>query len=141
MAYSFRKIFFIGQNLKHVHMTFSSWTFNLLLINSTVFRLYFFNMPNKYCMWIKTNVMGNQSWNKSKHFHLFLILMLKKSGFFNVKLILFMNNFYKHIFRSSRLQMFFKISALKNFAILRIKKRLQHRCFRVRSSHMMLTYW
>ena len=45
--------------------------------------------------------------------------MLKKSGFFNVKLILFMNNFYKHIFRSSRLQMFFKISALKNFAILR----------------------
>ena len=30
-----------------------------------------------------------------------------------------MNNFYKHIFRSSRLQMFFKISALKNFAILK----------------------
>ena len=35
-----------------------------------------------------------------------------------------MNNFYKHIFRSSRLQMFFKIRALKNFAIFRIKKRL-----------------
>ena len=138
MAYSFRKIFFIGQNLKHVHMTFSSWTFNLLLINSTVFRLYFFNMPNKYCMWIKTNVMGNQSWNKSKHFHLFLILMLK-NHFFNVKLNLFMNYFYKHIFRSSRLRMFFKIGAHKNFAILRIKKRLQRRCFPVRSSQMMLT--
>ena len=27
--------------------------------------------------------------------------------------------------------MFFKINALKNFAILRIKKRLQHRCFPV----------
>ena len=51
-----------------------------------------------------------------------------------------MNNFYKHIFRSSRLQMFFKISALKYFAILRIKKGLQHRCFRIRSSHMVLTY-
>ena len=33
-----------------------------------------------------------------------------------------MNNFYKHIFRSSRLQMFFKISALQNFAILGIKR-------------------
>ena len=46
--------------------------------------------------------------------------MLKKP-FFNVKLNLCMNNFFKHIFRSSRLQMFFKISALKNLAILRIK--------------------
>ena len=50
--------------------------------------------------------------------------MLKKP-FFNVKLNLFMNNFYKHIFRSSRLQMFFKIGALKDFTIPRIKKRLQ----------------
>ena len=50
-----------------------------------------------------------------------------------------MNYFYKHIFRSSLLQMFFKIGALKNFAILRIKKRLQHRCFSVRSSHIILT--
>ena len=33
-----------------------------------------------------------------------------------------MNNFYKRIFRNSRLQMFFQISALKNFAILRIKR-------------------
>ena len=55
--------------------------------------------------------------------------MLKKSGSFNVKLILFMNNFYRQIFRSSRLQMFFKISALKNFAILRIKKRLPTQVF------------
>ena len=52
-----------------------------------------------------------------------------------------MSNFYKHIFRSSRLQMLLKISAPKNFAILSIKKRLQHSCFRVRSSYMMLAYW
>ena len=103
--------------------------------------LRFLTVPKKYCMWMNSNFTGTQSWNKCKHFHLFLILMLKKSEFFNVKLILFMNNFYKHVFRSSPLQMFFKISALKNFTILRIKKRLQHNCFRVRSCHMMLTYW
>ena len=96
--------------------------------------LLFLTLPKK-CMWMNSNFTGNQSWNKSKHFHLFLILMLKKSGFFNVKLILFMNNFYKHIFRSSHLQMFFKIRALKNFAIL------QHGCFHRGSCHMMLTYW
>ena len=101
--------------------------------------LLFLTMPKKYCIWMNSNFTGNQSWNKSKHFHLLLILMLKKS-FFKCKLILFMNNFYKHISRSSRLQMFFQISALKNFKILRIKKRLQYRCFRVRSCHMMLTY-
>ena len=103
--------------------------------------LLFLTMPKKYCMWMNSNFTGNQSWNKSKHFHLFLALVLKKSEFLNVKLILFMNNFYKHVFRSSRLQMFFKISALKIFAILTIKKRLQQRCFCVRSCHMMLTYW
>ena len=37
------KKFFIGQNLKHVHMTSFSWTFDLLLINSRylVFGVYF----------------------------------------------------------------------------------------------------
>ena len=60
----------------------------------------FLTMPKKYCIWMNSNFTGNQSWNKSKHFHLFLILILKKSGF----LILVMNNFYKAIFRSSCLQ-------------------------------------
>ena len=101
--------------------------------------LLFLTIPKKYCMWMNSNFTGNQSWHKSKHFHLLLILMLKKS-FFKCKLVLCMNNFYKHISRSSRLQMFFQISALKNFTILRIKKRLQYRCFRVWSCHMMLTY-
>ena len=44
------------------------------------------------------------------------------------------------IFGGSHLQIFFKIGALiKNFAILRIKKGLQHRYFPVRSSHTILT--
>ena len=59
--------------------------------------LLFLTVPKKYCIWMNSNFTGNQAWNKSKYFHLFLILMLKKSDFFNVKLILFMNNFYKHI--------------------------------------------
>ena len=62
--------------------------------------LLFLTKPKKYFMWMNSNFTGNQSWNKSKHFHLFLILILKKSGF----LILVMNNFYKAIFRSSCLQ-------------------------------------
>ena len=62
-----------------------------------------------------------------------------KKPFFNVILKLLKNfdfsQFHEHIFRSSRTQIFFTIVALKNFAILRIKKMLQHRCFLVRSSH------
>ena len=64
---------------------------------------------------------------------------VEKTVFLNEKLNLFMNNFNKNIFRSSHLQTF-KITALKNFAIPRIKKRLQHRCFPVRTSQVMLTY-
>ena len=77
--------------------------------------LLFLPMPKKYFMGMNSNFTGNQSWNKSKRFDLFLMLMLKKSGFLNVNLILFMIDFYKRILRSSRFQMFFKISALKIF--------------------------
>ena len=73
----------------------------------------FLTMPKKYCMWMNSNFTGNQSWNKT--FLLVSGIDVEKSGSFNVKLILFMNNFYKNIFRSSRLQMFFKIDALKSF--------------------------
>ena len=62
---------------------------------------------------MNSNFTGNQSWNKT--FLLVSGIDVEKSGSFNVKLILFMNNFYKNIFRSSRLQMFFKIDALKSF--------------------------
>ena len=80
-----------------------------------------FNLKT-YSFW-KMFFTGNQSRNKGNPFRLFLILMFEKSGL--KKLILFMNNFYKHIFRSSYVQMFFKTSALKNLATLRIKKKLQ----------------
>ena len=41
--------------------------------------LLFLTIPKKYCMWMNLNFTGNQSWNKSKHFHLFLIW--KNRGF------------------------------------------------------------
>ena len=62
----------------------------------------FLTMPKKYCMWMNSNFTGNQSWNKRKHFHFVSDIDVEKIDFFNV--ILFINNFYKHIFRSSRLQ-------------------------------------
>ena len=65
------------------------------------------------------------------HFHLFVILILKNNAFFNVEIkplstTFYFSQFHDHIFRNSRSQMFFKIGALKNFAIFR---KLQHRYF------------
>ena len=128
LAYSFRKIFFHWSKFKaRSHEIFFSWSF-----------VFFF--LEKYCMWIKT------SWGTNYEIplmNLFLILMLKKP---EVKLKLLWINFnvsqfHEHIFRSSRLQMFFKIGGLKYFAILRIKKALPHIGFPVRSNHAMWTYW
>ena len=82
LAYSFQKMFFIGQNLKHVHMAYS---FLKLLIFFWLTRdiscLKFLSLHIKEILYIKTNFMGNQSWSKNEHFHLFLILMLKKLVF------------------------------------------------------------
>ena len=80
-------MFFIGQILKHAHMTYS---FLELLI-------FFWLTPTSYhakdmLYVINTIFMRNQSLNKSKHFHLFVILMLKKSGFFSLWII-FINTF------------------------------------------------
>ena len=84
--------------------------------------LLFLTMTKKYSMWINSNFMGNQSWNKRKHFHLFLILLLKKSRFFNVKFSLWII----FIICSEAAD---NISALKNFAILRIKKKTPTQVF------------
>ena len=70
--------------------------------------------------------------------------MLKNLVFFNkeLKSLNPFAQFHQHIFRSTRSrcsQMFFKIGALKNFAIFRIKKRLQHRCFLVNIATFLRT--
>ena len=46
---------------------------------------------------------------------------------------------FMNIFGSSRSQVLFKISALKNFAIFWIKKRFQHRCFSVNIAKLLKT--
>ena len=58
-------MFFIGQNLRHVPMTFFSWTFDLLLINSKhlVFVVYFSPHQRNVSLYVNTNFMGNQSSN------------------------------------------------------------------------------
>ena len=74
LAYSFRKIFFIGQNLNDVHITYS---FLELLIffwfNSSRYWLFgvFFSSHHRNTV-SEYNSKGNQSWNKNKHLNLFL---------------------------------------------------------------------
>ena len=71
LAYTFRKMFFIGQNLKHAHDIFFSSTFDHLLINSSgylVFAVYF-SPHQRNTVWEMKNIV---------YFHLVLILMLKK---------------------------------------------------------------
>ena len=140
LAYSlFQKIFFSGQNLKHVHMTYSFLEILIFFwLTLEIYCLKFISRFTKDLLHVNLYFMGNQSWSKNKHFYLFLILIWRwKNLFFNVKLILLIHFSQLHelIFRSSRTQMLLKIGALENFAILRIKWRLQHSCFPVRSSH------
>ena len=113
---------------------FFSWTFDLLLI--LIFSVYFSpHQRNIACDYklsetshdIKTNIFAcfwYWCWKK-----LFLNVKLKKKN--SLWINFNFSQFHKHIFRSSHSQMLFKIGALKNFAILRIKKRLQ-----LRSSHL-----
>ena len=132
MAYSFGKKFFIGHKFKVLsHDIFISWTFDLLLISCSrylVFTVYFsLCRRNILCGWIQTSRETNHE-IKANIFTSFWYWCWE-NRFFSVRLNLVMNDFYKHIFKISRLQMFLKISTLKNFATLRIKKTPQHRSF------------
>ena len=134
MAYSFQKVFFFGQNSRS-HDIFFSWTFELLLVNYSrylvlgVLKEIFLIIPKKYCLWMQTSWERNQSWNKNKHFNLFLwygcwktCFSMKSSN--SLWIIFYFSPFHEHIFRSSCSQIFFEIIALKNFTIFWIKKRL-----------------
>ena len=95
LAQSSRKMFFIGQNLKHKahsYDIFFSWTFDLLLINSTylVFVVYFSPHQRNIFLYVNTNVMGNQSWNTNHE--LLSDIDVEKKLFFIVKLKL--NSFW-----------------------------------------------
>ena len=139
MAYSFQKMFFIGQNLKHVHMTYSFLELLIFFWLTLLFIVWnlFITTSKKYRIWIQISWETNPE-VKTNIFTCFWYWCWKNL-FLNVKLKLLIyfnfSQFHEHICRSSHMQMFFKISALKNFTILRIKKRLQHSWFPVRSSH------
>ena len=81
LACSFQKMFFIGQKLKHVHMTYYFLEllifFWLALVG--IYRLEFISYYIKEILHVNPAYTGNQSLNKNKdiYFHLSLILMLK----------------------------------------------------------------
>ena len=139
MAYSFQKMFFIGQYLKHVHMTYLflellvfCW---LILVDIYCLELFLTTYKN-YCMRIQTSKYPIMK--QKQTFSLVSGIDVEKSYFFNVKLKFF-EWFYEHIFRSSCSHLFFKIGAIKNFAIFWIKIRLQHRCFCVNIVKLLRT--
>ena len=76
MAYSFQKMFFIGHNLKHVHMTCSFYELLILfwLTLEDIYCLEFISHYIKEILYVNENFRGNhESWNKNKgdvHFNL-----------------------------------------------------------------------
>ena len=122
-----------GKFKAHSHDIFFSWTFDSLLIDSRylVFGVYFSPHQRNIVCEYKLHgmpIMEYLSWTCFWYWCCSLWINFNFS------------QFYEDIFRSSRSQMFFEIDALKNFAILRINLTLQHRCFTVRSSRVMLIY-
>ena len=87
-------MFFIGQNLNHVHMTYSFFELLILfwLTQVDIYCLEFIPQPFLHhiteIFYLNTNSKGNQSWNENKHFHLFLSWIKTNifTCFFNIKL-------------------------------------------------------
>ena len=132
-------MFFIGQNLKHVHMTCSFLELLIFFgLTLDISCLKFISHPTKEILYVNTNFMGNQSLSKTKHFHLFLILMLK-NVFFNVKLkflinynfLSFINTFSEEAVRTCSS----KYAFLKISQYLELKRDSSTESFSVRSSH------
>ena len=64
LAYSFREIFFIGQNLKLVQMTYSFLELLIFFwLTLDISCLEFISHYTKEILYVNTNFMGNQSWN------------------------------------------------------------------------------
>ena len=132
-------MFFLGK--LRSHDIFFSWTFDLLLINSRylVFVVYFSphqrNIVCEYKLHGKP-IMKYQSWTC-------LWYWCWKNLFFNVKLKLLMNKFWFFSVSWAHFQKQPFVEVLQNRCSwkFRNKKRLQHRCFLVRSTHVMIIYW
>ena len=107
------------------HDIFFSWTFELLWLTQVhIYCLEFIFHHITEILHLNTNSKENQSWNKNQHFHLFLswnknifTCFVNINKHKNSLWAIFFYRFYLHFFRSSRSQIFFKIGALKGFAI------------------------
>ena len=64
LAFSFRKMLFIGQNLKHVHMTYSFLELLIFFwLTLDIYCLEFISHHTKEKRYANTNFVGKQSWN------------------------------------------------------------------------------
>ena len=157
-------MFFIGQNLKHVRMTYSFLEL-LIFFCLTLDIIWVYFSPHQRNIARECKLHGGVRKIASEENFLPALIgkpIMKylswtcfwywcwKKPFFWCKIktryeknLIF--QFHENTFRNSSSQMFFKIGALKNFhrkfSILRIKMRLQQSSFPVRSSHAMLIYW
>ena len=135
MAYSFLKIFFIGQNLKEALMTHSLFELLIFFLLTLlifflldIYCLEFISHHIKEILYINTDSKGNQSWNKNKEINIFTCFQCRVKILYQ-QFLFFLS--FMNIFWSSSLQMFFKIGTLENFLIFWIRKRFQHTCFPV----------
>ena len=73
LAYTFWRIFFIGQNLNQVYMTYSFLELLIFfwLTEADIDCLEFISHHITEILYLNTKSKGNKSWNKNKHFHLF----------------------------------------------------------------------
>ena len=131
MANSFLKIFFMGQNLKHVHMTCSFLELLMFFLMSCsrylVFRAYFSSWQrNIVCEWIQTSQETNHE-IKANIFTYFWYWHWKNqffNGRLNFYIIFFTKTFsWAAVCKCSSKQVLRKISEYSEL------KRLQHSCF------------
>ena len=107
-------MFFIGQNLKHVHMTYSFLELLIFFwLTLDIYCLEFISHHTKEKRYANTNFVGKQSWNTNHE-------LVSDIDVEKTKLLMINFNFsqfHENIFRSCHSQIFFKIGALKNCEI------------------------
>ena len=84
-------------------------------------------LPVRVRVWVRVSFGVGGNFPRGQFSFILLEYKVKNS----LWTIFVFSQFHEHIFRSSHLQMLFKIGALKDFAVFWIKNRLQQRCFSV----------
>ena len=104
----------------HSHELFFSWSFDLLLINSSIYLLFgVYLSPHQKILYVNTNFQRSQPWNK-KHFHFFQILIFENPVFLKFVSAIFIKFLFFHqmIALQNLWKMFF-ISSKKLFSFSR----------------------